>query len=101
MLKNAATTELLCIEAETLRTEPTSNPPSLTHPDHTAYVICTSGSTGRPKGCIVPHYQVVRLFEATETWYGSRAPMGAWRVSSAGLIFCTSLRPISRQGGFA
>ncbi|HEY6229611.1 MAG TPA: amino acid adenylation domain-containing protein, partial [Verrucomicrobiae bacterium] len=35
-----------------------------------AYVIYTSGSTGRPKGVIVTHHNVVRLFTATEHWYG-------------------------------
>ncbi|MEV8320772.1 amino acid adenylation domain-containing protein [Streptomyces sp. NPDC059900] len=35
-------------------------------PDHTAYVIYTSGSTGRPKGVLVPHSNVVGLFNATE-----------------------------------
>ncbi|MCY1021700.1 non-ribosomal peptide synthetase [Pyxidicoccus sp. MSG2] len=35
-----------------------------------AYVIYTSGSTGQPKGTVVEHRQVVRLFEATEEWFG-------------------------------
>ena len=38
-------------------------------PGNLAYVIYTSGSTGRPKGCQVTHYNVVRLFEATQAWY--------------------------------
>ncbi|MFF6835878.1 amino acid adenylation domain-containing protein [Streptomyces sp. NPDC012438] len=33
--------------------------------DHPAYVIYTSGSTGRPKGVLIPHRNVVGLFEAT------------------------------------
>ncbi|WP_338927323.1 non-ribosomal peptide synthase/polyketide synthase (plasmid) [Mycetohabitans endofungorum] len=37
---------------------------------HLAYVIYTSGSTGTPKGVMVEHAQVVRLFEATQSWYG-------------------------------
>ncbi|MGC0396965.1 amino acid adenylation domain-containing protein [Bradyrhizobium sp. USDA 241] len=37
---------------------------------HLAYVIYTSGSTGTPKGVMVEHAQIVRLFEATESWYG-------------------------------
>ncbi|MFD0269308.1 amino acid adenylation domain-containing protein, partial [Streptomyces sp. NPDC127106] len=37
---------------------------------HPAYVIYTSGSTGRPKGVVVPHGNVVRLFSATEEWFG-------------------------------
>jgi amino acid adenylation domain-containing protein/FkbH-like protein len=40
-----------------------------TTPQDLAYVIYTSGSTGRPKGCQVTHYNVVRLFEATQSWY--------------------------------
>ncbi|MFB7680819.1 amino acid adenylation domain-containing protein, partial [Streptomyces rochei] len=39
-------------------------------PRDTAYVIYTSGSTGRPKGVAVPHRNVVRLFSATEQWFG-------------------------------
>ena len=35
-----------------------------------AYVIYTSGSTGRPKGVVVTHANVVRLFGATEGWFG-------------------------------
>ncbi|WP_338604197.1 amino acid adenylation domain-containing protein [Saccharopolyspora sp. SCSIO 74807] len=38
--------------------------------DHAAYVIYTSGSTGKPKGVVIPHHNVVRLFSATEPWFG-------------------------------
>ncbi|MFE9258349.1 amino acid adenylation domain-containing protein [Streptomyces sp. NPDC006879] len=34
-------------------------------PDHPAYVIHTSGSTGRPKGVVIPHSNVIRLFETS------------------------------------
>lgn len=34
-----------------------------------AYVIYTSGSTGNPKGVIVEHYNVLRLFAATDSWF--------------------------------
>ena len=37
--------------------------------DNLAYVIYTSGSTGKPKGVLVEHYNVVRLFAATQDWY--------------------------------
>ncbi|MFI9239252.1 amino acid adenylation domain-containing protein [Streptomyces sp. NPDC053079] len=48
-------------------------------PDHPAYVIYTSGSTGRPKGVVVPHRNVVRLFTATEAWFGF-GPDDVWTL---------------------
>jgi amino acid adenylation domain-containing protein/non-ribosomal peptide synthase protein (TIGR01720 family) len=48
-------------------------------PSNTAYVIYTSGSTGRPKGVLVPHANVVRLFEATDHWFGF-GPGDAWTL---------------------
>ncbi|MEV4440247.1 amino acid adenylation domain-containing protein, partial [Streptomyces sp. NPDC049577] len=48
-------------------------------PDHPAYVIYTSGSTGRPKGVVVPHRNVVRLFTATEHWFGF-GPDDVWTL---------------------
>ncbi|HEY0782584.1 MAG TPA: AMP-binding protein, partial [Thermoanaerobaculia bacterium] len=39
-------------------------------PGAPAYVIYTSGSTGRPKGVVVTHGNVLRLFTATERWFG-------------------------------
>lgn len=39
-------------------------------PENLAYIIYTSGSTGRPKGCQITHANVVRLFYATQQWYG-------------------------------
>ncbi|HEX7239065.1 MAG TPA: amino acid adenylation domain-containing protein, partial [Longimicrobiaceae bacterium] len=39
-------------------------------PDSAAYVIYTSGSTGRPKGVVVTHANAVRLFTATDHWFG-------------------------------
>ncbi|WP_338848537.1 amino acid adenylation domain-containing protein [Massilia sp. W12] len=39
-------------------------------PQQLAYVIYTSGSTGTPKGVLVPHSNVMRLFHATDAWFG-------------------------------
>jgi amino acid adenylation domain-containing protein len=39
-------------------------------PSQRAYVIYTSGSTGKPKGVEITHANVVRLFAATDDWYG-------------------------------
>ncbi len=44
---------------------PEHNPVNLTTPASLAYVIYTSGSTGKPKGTLLPHHNVLRLFEAT------------------------------------
>jgi amino acid adenylation domain-containing protein len=38
--------------------------------ENLAYVIYTSGSTGQPKGVMVTHANGVRLFDATQAWYG-------------------------------
>ncbi|MDM8557744.1 amino acid adenylation domain-containing protein [Candidatus Parabeggiatoa sp. HSG14] len=38
-------------------------------PSNLAYVIYTSGSTGKPKGVLVTHYNVMRLFKATQSWF--------------------------------
>ena len=46
------------------------NPPSVTDRENLAYIIYTSGSTGKPKGVAICHEQVIRLFAATEDWYG-------------------------------
>ena len=48
-------------------------------PDHPAYVIYTSGSTGRPKGVVVTHRDVVRLFQATDAWFGF-GPGDVWSL---------------------
>jgi len=46
-----------------------TNPAPRSRADHLAYVIYTSGSTGKPKGSLITHYNVTRLFEATEDWF--------------------------------
>ena len=44
-----------------------------------AYAIYTSGSTGRPKGVLVTHRNVVRLFAATDPWFGF-GPSDVWTL---------------------
>ena len=34
-----------------------------------AYIIYTSGSTGKPKGVLIPHQNVIRLFDTTTHWF--------------------------------
>ncbi|WP_038780616.1 non-ribosomal peptide synthetase [Burkholderia pseudomallei] len=61
------------LETDALRWRemPATNPEAASqHVHHLAYVIYTSGSTGRPKGVMVEHAQVVRLFGATQAWFG-------------------------------
>ncbi|HLL47626.1 MAG TPA: AMP-binding protein, partial [Longimicrobiaceae bacterium] len=50
--------------------ESAENPESSAAPGSLAYVIYTSGSTGRPKGALIEHRNVVRLFAATDPWFG-------------------------------
>ncbi|WP_422393456.1 amino acid adenylation domain-containing protein [Mycetohabitans endofungorum] len=70
-LGDAALAERTVLDPATLPALPDTNPSiaELTA-RHLAYVIYTSGSTGTPKGVKVEHAQVVRLFEATQPWYG-------------------------------
>jgi amino acid adenylation domain-containing protein len=56
--------------AEEIAAESTENPQSGASPDTLAYVIYTSGSTGTPKGALIEHRNVVRLFSATDAWFG-------------------------------
>jgi amino acid adenylation domain-containing protein len=44
--------------------------PDAATPQSLAYVIYTSGSTGKPKGVQIEHANVIRLFTATDKWYG-------------------------------
>ncbi|MFI5799711.1 amino acid adenylation domain-containing protein [Streptomyces sp. NPDC051677] len=57
-------------DAPAIDARPDSAPDVTVSGDHLAYVIYTSGSTGRPKGVLVPHQNIVRLFSATDAWFG-------------------------------
>jgi amino acid adenylation domain-containing protein len=62
----------LCIDAdaEAIAAGSAENAGADGGPESLAYVIYTSGSTGRPKGVQVTHANVVRLFDATDPWFG-------------------------------
>ncbi|MFD6426392.1 amino acid adenylation domain-containing protein, partial [Streptomyces sp. NPDC060198] len=49
---------------------PETDPGVALDPEQAAYVIHTSGSTGNPKGVVVPHRNVVRLFDTTRELFG-------------------------------
>ncbi|MEV1025601.1 amino acid adenylation domain-containing protein [Streptomyces sp. NPDC050264] len=53
-----------------LARHPDTAPETGVTPDDLAYVIHTSGSTGTPKGALVAHRNIVRLFSATDRWFG-------------------------------
>ncbi|TCP69854.1 amino acid adenylation domain-containing protein [Baia soyae] len=42
-------------------------------PQHPAYIIYTSGSSGLPKGVVIPHQNVIRLFQSTDSWFQSQS----------------------------
>jgi amino acid adenylation domain-containing protein len=63
------TARIVCIDNDVPVKGDASNPPDNTAPDNAAYVIYTSGSTGVPKGVVVEHRQLVRLFNATHSWF--------------------------------
>lgn len=56
--------------SDELSHRPTDNLPHISGEDNRAYVIYTSGTTGKPKGVLIPHSNVIRLFTATDQWYG-------------------------------
>lgn len=45
------------------------NPSVAVTPADLVYIIYTSGSTGKPKGVLLNHYNLTRLFSATEHWF--------------------------------
>lgn len=62
---------IICMDREcnSIGGESNLNPCVPVVPENLAYIIYTSGSTGTPKGVMVTHYNVVRLFQATEQWF--------------------------------
>ena len=64
-------TQVICLDRDwpIMAEQPCDNPMSGTQSQNLAYVIYTSGSTGKPKGVLIEHYNVTRLFAATECWY--------------------------------
>ncbi|MFT3764380.1 MAG: amino acid adenylation domain-containing protein [Minicystis sp.] len=66
-------------DAAEIAAEPASRLPRTAKPESLAYVIYTSGSTGKPKGAMVTHHNVVRLFDATNHWYGF-GPSDVWTM---------------------
>jgi amino acid adenylation domain-containing protein len=60
---------LLDSDWEVIAKESKENTTSAIALSNLAYVIYTSGSTGKPKGVLVTHYNVVRLFAATQDCY--------------------------------
>lgn len=66
--------KIVCLDVPDVKSElenatADENPVSSVRPENLAYVIYTSGSTGKPKGVLVTHANVVRLFDATESWF--------------------------------
>jgi amino acid adenylation domain-containing protein len=63
--------KLICLDTdwETISKESKENIKSRVKADNLAYVIYTSGSKGKPKGTLLTHYNVVRLFMTTESWF--------------------------------
>ncbi|RNA61469.1 amino acid adenylation domain-containing protein [Chryseobacterium nematophagum] len=68
---NLSIISLNCSEMKAeLRNCSTANPNTEVSSEDLSYVIYTSGTTGKPKGVMIEHKSVVRLFSATDHWYG-------------------------------
>lgn len=55
--------QIICLDSDwaAISGESAESLPSITQPDHLAYVMFTSGSTGRPKAVGIPHRGIVSL----------------------------------------
>ncbi|MEC6487883.1 amino acid adenylation domain-containing protein, partial [Pseudomonas aeruginosa] len=69
-LPRQAGVEVLAIDGLVLDGYAESDPLPTLSADNLAYVIYTSGSTGKPKGTLLTHRNALRLFSATEVWFG-------------------------------
>ncbi|WP_411382499.1 pyoverdine synthetase D [Pseudomonas aeruginosa] len=69
-LPRQAGVEVLTIDGLVLDGYAESDPLTTLSADNLAYVIYTSGSTGKPKGTLLTHRNALRLFSATEAWFG-------------------------------
>ncbi|MFC8226301.1 non-ribosomal peptide synthase/polyketide synthase [Streptomyces sp. NPDC057287] len=70
LLPGAEHVDRLLLDATDLDGLPDTDPGGFVDPGQAAYVIHTSGSTGNPKGVVVPHRNVVRLFDTTRELFG-------------------------------
>ncbi len=76
-----AATRILALDrdAEAIASEAATDPRTPVSADYPAYVIYTSGSTGRPKGVVIRHGNALRLFTATDRWFGF-GPEDVWTL---------------------
>jgi amino acid adenylation domain-containing protein len=63
--------QVICLDTDwpSIAHCPSTTPVSNVTSDNLAYIIYTSGSTGKPKGVLINHFNVVRLFQATQSWF--------------------------------
>ncbi|GAA0193997.1 hypothetical protein GCM10009122_57140 [Fulvivirga kasyanovii] len=57
------------LDVSLIENEDGANLPVQSNGGNLAYIIYTSGTTGKPKGTLISHYNVIRLFLATQNWF--------------------------------